>query len=310
VSDPSQNPARPPAAVDVLLPYWGDVGYFMQAVESVLAQTADHWRLVILDDGYPDPEPSRWVASLADPRIEYHRNAQNLGANANYRAALARASAPLLVMMGADDVMHPDYLAVILAAAARHPEAAVIQPGVDVIDAAGLRCLPLADRVKRWYAPKLPTPTDGVAERILTGAELARSLLRADWAYFPSLTWRTEIVQGLGFRPGLHVVQDLALLMDIAAEGGSLLMVGTPAFSYRRHPGSDSSVKAVRGSRFDEERSYFHTQAERFAGLGWTSAARAAGWHLSSRLHAITLLPTALKVGDGAPGRLLGHIFG
>lgn len=295
-------------AIDVLLPYWGDVDYFKQAVGSVLAQTAADWRLVILDDGYPDPEPSRWVAELADPRVEYHRNPENLGANANYRAALAMASAPLLVMMGADDVMRPNYLDVVVAAAARHPEAAVIQPGVEVIDADGRVCLPLADRVKGWYAPRLPR--SGVAERVLTGPHMAQSLLRADWAYFPSLAWRTDVVQRLGFRLGLHVVQDLALLLDIAAEGGSMLVVGERAFSYRRHAGSDSSVKAVQGSRFDEERAYFHSQAERFTQLGWTGASRAAGWHLSSRLHAITLLPTALKVGDGAARRLLRHILG
>lgn len=298
------------AAIDVLLPYWGDVAYFKAAVDSVLAQTTTDWRLVILDDGYPDPEPSRWVARLADPRVEYHRNAENLGANANYRAALAMASAPLLVMMGADDVMRPNYLSVILAAAARHPEAAVIQPGVEVIDAAGRVCLPLADRVKRWYAPKLSRSADGAGECVLTGPEMARSLLRADWAYFPSLAWRTDVVQRIGFRLGLHVVQDLALLMDIAAEGGSLLVLDSLAFSYRRHPGSDSSVKAVQGSRFDEERRFFNSQADRFTALGWTRAARAAGWHLSSRLHAITLLPTALRVGDGAAGRLLQHVLG
>ncbi len=292
--------------MDVLLPYWGDVDYFKKAVGSVRAQTTDNWRLVILDDGYPDPEPSRWVAALADPRIEYRRNAENLGANANYRAALATAFAPLLVMMGADDVMHPEYLAVVTAAAARHPEAAVIQPGVQVIDADGRVCLPLADRVKRWYAPRLGPSR----ERVLTGPELARSLLRADWAYFPSLAWRTDVVQSLGFRPGLHVVQDLALLLDIAADGGSLVVDGTVAFSYRRHPGSDSSVKAVQGSRFDEERAYFFSQADRFSTLGWTAAARAARWHLSSRLHAITLLVTALRVGDGAPRRLLRHVLG
>jgi Glycosyltransferases involved in cell wall biogenesis len=292
--------------VDVLLPYWGDVGYFKAAVSSVLAQSVADWRLVIVDDCYPDLEPSRWVAELGDPRIEYHRNPVNLGANANYRAALEIATAPLLVMMGADDLMHPNYLSVVLQAAATHPGAAVIQPGVVVIDSDGRPCLPLADRVKGWYAPTHA----GAAGSVLSGADLARSLLRADWAYFPALAWRTEVVQRLGFRPGLHVVQDLALLLDIAAEGGALLVVQTPAFSYRRHPGSDSSLKAVQGSRFDEERSYFASQADRFAELGWHAAARAARWHLSSRLHAATLLPVAAGAGPGAVRRLLQHVFG
>jgi glycosyltransferase involved in cell wall biosynthesis len=292
--------------IDILLPYWGDVDYFKLAVSSVLAQDAEDWRLVIVDDGYPSEEPQRWVEGLADPRIEYHRNQTNLGANANYRRALELAVAPLVVVMGADDVMRPNFITTVLAAAERHPEATVIQPGVEVIDGAGEVYLPLADRVKGWYAPRL----GATGEQLLRGQVMARSLLRADWAYFPSLVWRTEAMRRLGFRPGLHVVQDLALLLDIAADGGSMLVLREVAFQYRRHSGSDSSVKAVNGARFDEERAFFADAAGRFAELGWTRAVRAARWHLTSRLNAATLLPTALRVGGGAPRALLRHIFG
>lgn len=292
------------AALDVLLPFWGDVGYLKAAVTSVLAQSEADWRLVVVDDGYPSEEPAAWIASLADQRIEYHRNPENLGANANYRRALEFASAPWLVVMGADDVMRPNYLQVVLNAAARH-QVDVIQPGVEVIDAADRVYRPLADRVKGWYAPRL----DG-GEVVLSGEPMARSLLRADWAYFPSLAWRRETIQRIGFRPGLHVVQDLALLLDVAAEGGSMLVLGEIAFSYRRHTDSDSSVKAVNGVRFDEERDFFRASAARFAALGWTRAARAGRWHLSSRLNAATLLPTAVRVGGGASGNLLRHVVG
>ncbi len=292
------------AAIDVLLPYWGNVAYFKAAVTSVVEQTEVDWRLVVVDDGYPSDEPSAWVASLADERVEYHRNSTNLGANANYRRALGFATAPWLVVMGADDVMRPNYLRLVLDATERYP-VDVIQPGVEVIGSDGQVYLPLPDRVKGWYAPRLH---DGAA--VLSGEALARSLLRADWAYFPSLAWRTETVQRIGFRTGLHVVQDLALLLDIAAEGGSLLVLDEIAFGYRRHAGSDSSVKAATGARFDEERSFFRDSAERFAALGWGRAARVARWHLSSRLNAVTLLPVAARARGGAVRNLLRHIFG
>ena len=295
------------AVIDILLPYWGDVDYFKLAVSSVRSQDVADWRLIIVDDGYPSDEPQRWVEGLADSRIEYHRNETNLGANANYRRALEMATAPLTVMMGADDVMLPTFVTTVLDAAGRHPEATVIQPGVEVIDGAGAVYLPLADRVKGWYAPRLGS---NLNERVLSGQTMARSLLRADWAYFPSLVWRTEVMQRLGFRTGLHVVQDLALLLDIAADGGSMLVLREVVFQYRRHGGSDSSVKAVNGARFDEERAFFATAAERFGHLGWDRAVRAARWHLTSRLNAATLLPTAVRVGGGAPRALLRHILG
>jgi glycosyltransferase involved in cell wall biosynthesis len=299
------------AGIDVLLPYWGDVDYFKAAVSSVVAQHEQDWRLVIVDDGYPSAEPAAWVARLGDSRITYHRNETNLGANANYRLALTFATAPLTVMMGADDVMRPHYLTEVLDAAQRHPDVAVIQPGVEVIDGEGKVYLPLADRVKGWYAPKLgPVAGSDAVECVLTGEVMARSLLRADWAYFPALAWRTETIQRIGFRLGLHVVQDLALLLDIAAEGGSMVVLGEVSFAYRRHGDSDSSVKAVNGVRFEEERAFFQQSAERFAAQGWRSAARAARWHVSSRLNAVTLVPTALGLSDRQPVRNLArHIF-
>jgi glycosyltransferase involved in cell wall biosynthesis len=294
-------------SIDVLLPYWGDVGYFKQAVGSVLAQEDPDWRLVVVDDGFPSDEPGAWTSALDDPRVEYHRNDVNLGANANYVKALGLATADLVVVMGADDVMLPNYLACIRDGFGRHPAVDVVQPGVEVIDGAGRVTVPLADRVKAWYAPRLRAGEQGTPERVLSGAAMATSLVRADWAYFPSLAWRRTTIAGLAFRPGLHVVQDLALLLDIAAGGGSLLVVGEKAFQYRRHSGSDSSVKAVNGVRFDEERAFFAGEAARFTQLGWSAAAREARWHLSSRMHAATLLPVALRLRDSHALRGLWH---
>lgn len=299
-------------AIDILLPYWGDVGYFKAAVSSVVAQSSPAWRMTILEDHYPSDEPAAWVAALSDPRIAYLRNEQNLGANANYRKALGFASAPLVVVMGADDVMLPGFVESVLATSDRHPDAAVIQPGVRVIGSDGAPSLPLADRVKRWYAPGFSSgAAGGEREAVLAGEEMAVSLLRADWAYFPSLAWRTETITRIGFRHGLDVVQDLALLLDIAAEGGSLVATEEVVFHYRRHSGSDSSLKAVNGARFEEERAFFAGEAQRFAALGWERAARAARWHVSSRLNAGAQLFAAARLRDGAAARaLMRHIVG
>ena len=62
----------------------------------------------------------------------------------------------------------------------------------------------------------------------------------------------------------------------------------TLAFLYRRHSGSDSSVKALDGRRFDEERALFTAEAQEFTRRGWDRAARAARRHLTSRTNALT----------------------
>lgn len=287
--------------IDVMLPYYGDVGLMKLAAQSVLDQTHERFRLVVIDDGYPDAEPQRWLKSLGDARLTYLRNEHNLGANGNYRRAVELVEADWFVMMGADDVMHEDFLEKVARSIA-HFDVEIIQPGVDVIDEHGTVYLPLGDRVKRVLAPNTSA---GTVE--LGGEALAASLLRGNWAYFPSLVWRTSAARSIGFRDGFDVVQDLALILDIVADGGRMAILSDVVFDYRRHSGSDSSVRALDGRRFDEERRFFLGEADRFDRLGWHDAARAARRHITSRLNAASLLPKALRSG-GSTRALLRHV--
>lgn len=284
-----------------MLPYYGDVALMKKAVDSVLSQTHTDLRLVVLDDGYPDPEPARWFASLEDPRVTYLRNDANLGANGNYRKALGLVEAEWFVMMGADDVMRPGYLDAVAKAARKGVD--IVQPGVEIIDEEDHRILPLADRVKAWLSPTVP-PGGAVA----AGEPLAVSLLRGNWAYFPAIAWRTATVRRIGFRRDLDVAQDLALLLDIIADGGRLALLPETLFDYRRHSRSDSSVRAVDGRRFAEERRFFQREAERFARMGWKRAARAARLHVTSRLNAAATLPQALRIRR-SPVPLMTHVI-
>jgi glycosyltransferase involved in cell wall biosynthesis len=292
-------------SIDILLPFWGDVAYMKLAVRSIQAQTDPDWRLVVVDDCYPDPGVAEWFGALNDPRVEYTRNPSNLGANANYRQALRFARAERVVVMGADDVMLPNYLAEVRRLSAARPDAAVIQPLVHVIDGAGREISPLTDRIKALVKP----PGRGV--RTLEGETLSASLLTANWTYFPALCWDRAVVSRLGFRAGLDVVQDLALLLDVCAEGGVMVVGDAPAFQYRRHSSSDSAVRALSGTRFAEERSFFVTMSREFGARGWRRTARAARWHLTSRLHAATLVPVAARNRDlAALGHLVRHALG
>jgi glycosyltransferase involved in cell wall biosynthesis len=274
--------------VDVLFPYYGDVTLMKEAVRSVLRQSYDDLRLIVVDDGYPDDSIPGWFDSLGDSRISYERNETNLGANANYMKCLGKATNELLVVMGADDVMLPNHLEWLVDRAQRFPEADVFQPGVFVIDQNGAPSNTLVERAKDHYRPK------GTGPRLLSGETLAVTLVRGDWLYFPSLGWRTETIQRFGFRPEYNVVQDLALVLDILMKGGHLLLDDNATFLYRRHSGSDSSRRALEGTRFAEERAFFRVIAAEMSALKWSRAARAAKARVSSRLHAASLMPKAV----------------
>jgi glycosyltransferase involved in cell wall biosynthesis len=292
--------------LDIMVPFYGDPDMLRETVTSVLGQTDPDWRLTVVDDGYPDPSVAEWFGRLEDERVTYLRNEVNLGANKNYEKCISLVQHRDVVILGADDKLLPNYVAVVRAARAAHPDAAVIQPGVTVIDQDGAEVRTLVDTTKRvLYAPRVSRRTE------LRGEDVVRSLLRGDWLYFPSLCFDSEKMRSIGFREGLDVVQDLALVVDLLMRGESLVVDPTVCFAYRRHTGSDSSWRALEGSRFREERRYLTGIADELDALGWHRAARAARLHVSSRLHALTYLPLAVRKRRlNALPVLLEHGFG
>ncbi|MDL9980330.1 glycosyltransferase [Microbacterium sp. ASV49] len=291
---------------EIFVPFWGDPGLLFQTIESVRAQRHSDWRLTVIDDCYPDESVATWFAQLDDERIVYVRNVVNLGITENYREAIRRATTEHIMILGCDDLLHPNYLDVVLATIAAVPDADVVQPGVEVIDEHGTIVRPLVDRVKTG----LLAPRGGTGVAVLKGETMATSLIRGDWLYWPSLTFRTETLRRIDFREGLPIIQDLALLMDIAFEGGCLAYNPTLAFSYRRHSASASQKTLLDGRRFRDERTYYAQARDLARAKGWRRTASTARLRVLSRLHGLAELPGVIRHGT-RPGlqSTLAHIF-
>jgi glycosyltransferase involved in cell wall biosynthesis len=290
---------------EIVMPFWGSFDYLREAVQSVQAQSDPDWRLLVFDDHYPDTEPGQWVQALADPRVRYERASANHGVGGAFRVSAQSMSAPFGIIMGCDDVLLPGFVERARLLTAAYRKASVIQPGVVVINDIGEPHLPWADRLKRAIMPRSPRPT------VIAGEALATSLLAGNWAYFPSLIWNADALRRYPFDDMATIVPDLKLLLDIAADGGQLVIDDEPVFLYRRHRGSVSSEGAAQGWRFDEERKLFAAEHARFRAKGWNRAARAAALHWTSRLHALSVVPSALRAGAlrGALG-LIRHALG
>ena len=286
-------------SIDLMMPYYGDVALMQAAVHSVLAQTDPDWHLTVVDDG-KEPGVPEWFAGLGDPRVGYLRNEVNLGVSANFQKCLELAERDRLTIIGCDDMLLPNYVASVRELERAHPGIGLIQPGVRVIDENGEPVSGLVDSIKRRrYAPK--ELLHGTGPVVLQGEELALSLLRGNWLYFPSLSWRTDAIQATtGFREDLRVVQDLAVILQLVEHGEQLVAGGDEAFAYRRHSASESSKAATDGSRFAESRRFFTETARRMDQIGWHRAALVSRRHRSTRLHALTLAPTALRQRDAA----------
>lgn len=281
--------------LEIFIPFYGRFDHLRHAVESVLAQDDPDWRLTVVDDVYPDLEPGEWVSAIADERVRYVRNRENLRPSRNYNACVAMTDAEHIVLMGCDDVMLPGYVARVSRLLREHSDIDLLQPGVAIIDEDGRDVTPLPDRIKRMLMP---------ASGLHEGERLASSLLRGNWTYFPSLVWRRSHLLS-GFREDLDVVQDLAMIMRILQGGGRMLLDDEVVFHYRRHLSSVSAVTGPDGTKFLQEARLFGELIESLTRQGWRRAARTARIHATSRLNALTELPRALAARDSVSARRL-----
>jgi glycosyltransferase involved in cell wall biosynthesis len=126
--------ARP--TVDVILSTYNGEAYVRSALSSVLAQTYPHLRCHIIDDASKD---ATWeiVCAFDDPRIVRRRNPTNRGLFPNINQALRDTSAPIVKLLGQDDVLEPDCLERGVAALESAPEVGCLWTYGRYIDEAG-----------------------------------------------------------------------------------------------------------------------------------------------------------------------------
>ena len=106
-------PAAPPPPaeplVDVGIPTHGRPHYLVEAIECVLAQSFDRWRLVVSEDG-PGEAAGVVEPYLRDPRVRYLASEERLGAQGNHTKLLTLGGAPYVAFLHDDDLWERDFL--------------------------------------------------------------------------------------------------------------------------------------------------------------------------------------------------------
>lgn len=281
------------------MPFWGEPKYLYRAIRSVQNQTSNSWRLTVIDDGYPE-DVKPFFDNLNNPRIIYLKNSKNQGITRNFQNCLDLASADYTIIMGCDDELLPDYVERVEAYFTLNPNIDMVQPSVEIIDEHDVNRTPLVDEIK-----KLLRPRRGASD--LHGEALAKSLLRGDWLYWPSLCFRTTRLKEARFPEKYSVILDLGLIFDLVCSGAHLAVIQDILFRYRRHSKSLSSSTLFDGVRFEEEADFFKTQTLRMRDLGWRKAEREARLHLTSRAHSMVVIPSALRRDPHAILGLIKH---
>lgn len=111
--------------VTVLMPAFNAGRYLAQAVESILRQSYRDFELLVIDDGSTD-DTREVMAGYRDRRLRVELHDDNVGLVARLNEGLAIAKGTFIARLDADDVAHPDRLALQMAAFAKDPTLALV----------------------------------------------------------------------------------------------------------------------------------------------------------------------------------------
>lgn len=101
--------------------------FLLQCVESVLAQTANDWELIVVDDGSTDDTPAILAGYARDPRVSVQRlEGGGLAAAVNHGIRQARGA--YIMRLDADDFLEPHAVALLSAYLDRHPDVGLVYP--------------------------------------------------------------------------------------------------------------------------------------------------------------------------------------
>src|SRR5215207_3518914 len=130
-------------AISVVMPVHNALPFLEESIKSILTQTLSDFEFVILDDASTDGSLKllrQW--SLRDTRIHLHESKTQLGLAGSSNAIVAKARAPLVARMDADDIAHPDRLLRQMNIIKDRPDVALIGTLCNGIDASGREVRP------------------------------------------------------------------------------------------------------------------------------------------------------------------------
>lgn len=124
------------ARVTVVIPTYNRAALLSHAVESVLAQTYDGFRVLVSDNASTD-ETAEAIASYDDERLAYVRRPENIGLFGNFQRSLQGLDTEYALLLCDDDYLRPDFLAATIDVLDRNPSVGFVHTAFDVVDEQG-----------------------------------------------------------------------------------------------------------------------------------------------------------------------------
>ncbi len=201
------------AALSVILPVRDGETYLDAAIASIRAQSFGDFELLVIDDGSRDGSAAIATGHAAeDARVILIANAGS-GLVSALNFGMAKAQAPLIARMDADDIALPQRFARQMARMQAEPDLLVLGTGFVQIDGGG-----------RQLGTNVP-PTEP--------HDIARILQRVNAIAHPTVIMRKAAVEAAGgYREAYVRAEDYDLWLRLA-ERGKLANIAEPLIEYR-----------------------------------------------------------------------------
>lgn len=205
--------------VSIGIPTYNRADKFLRpAIECALAQTWQDLEIIVSDNCSTD-NTEEIVRSYEDPRLEYVRQRENIGANNNFNFCVQHARGNYFLLFHDDDAIDPDMVESCMAAVGDNPNVGLIRTGTRLIDDSGA------------LIREIPNRAGGLDYNAFFRAWTRDSVT----SYVCSTLFNTKMLkQHGGFQSLNGLYQDMIAVARLMAMGGHADVEGVKA-SVRRH---------------------------------------------------------------------------
>jgi glycosyltransferase involved in cell wall biosynthesis len=231
----------------VIMPLYNAEAYVEMAVRSALASDLRELEVIVVDDGSTDGS-AEIVARIEDPRLALVRLRRSGKPSRPRNVGIARATAPYVAFLDADDLIKPHKLSAAVNALDRQPQAGFAFADFERIDWGGTVLRQSAIAAFPGFRTLTSVPV-GDDWHLIPQAELARGLLYENFIGTSGVVLRKHLLSEIGpFDESTVYSEDRDLWFRLAHRCGALYW-NHVGHSYRERPESLTNLPEARNAR-------------------------------------------------------------
>lgn len=212
-------------AISVIVPTYNRADFVSETVRSILDQSLQSIEVLVIDDGSTDHTREALQEFAAYGNFHY-RFKENEGRSIARNMGIEMAKGDYMMFLDSDDILEPDALATLFAAALENPDSGVVGGGWGYIDTAGATIHP-------------PVAVEYFRERYseMVGIDMIQDF----YVCIGSYIIKSDLARSLnGFDPSTELAEDYDLFIRFCG-CTPVTFLNKPIVRIRRHGGNTST---------------------------------------------------------------------